>query len=342
MFENMSYKNILNDMLSRVTSDVDKREGSIIFDAIAPCAYKLAETYFLLGNYIDLMFIDTAVGEYLDRACLSYGIERKAGIKAIRKITLEKEQNLDIGIRFALDDTSYSIIEKISPTEYKVECEQVGDIGNILSGKLDNIDNIDNTAILGDILLKGEELESDDDLRKRLFFKIQTPSSSGNVYDYKKWALEVAGVGNVKVVPLWAGNGTVKVIIVNSENEVDAELEKTVAAYIEEKRPIGASVTISSPEIKNLTIKSTVKIDKSTNIDIVKESLKETLNKYIEDITFKNEIFSYAKLGAFLLNVPGVLDYTELLLNDAMVSVNVSDDELLIINDITLSEVANE
>lgn len=29
MFENMTYENILNDMLSRVTSDVDKREGSV-------------------------------------------------------------------------------------------------------------------------------------------------------------------------------------------------------------------------------------------------------------------------------------------------------------------------
>ena len=341
MFENMTYENILNNMLSRVTNDVDKREGSIIYDAIAPCAFKLAETYFLLGNYIDLMFIDTAVGEYLDRACLSYGIERKEGVKAIRKITLEKEQNLDIGIRFALGDTSYSVIEKISSTEYKVECEQIGDVGNTLSGKLDNIDNIDNTAILGDVLLKGEEVESDDDLRQRLFFKIQTPSTSGNVYDYKKWALEVAGVGNVKVVPLWAGNGTVKVIIVNSENEVDTELEKTVAAYKEKKRPIGASVTIAGPEIKNLTIKATVKIDKSTNLEIVKENLKAVLNKYIEDITFKNEIFSYAKLGAFLLSVPGVLDYTELLLNDATVSINVSDDELLVINDISISEVVD-
>ena len=67
MFEAMTYENILASMLSKVSSDIDKREGSIIYDALAPCAFQLAQTYFSLSNYIDLFFVDTAVGEYLDR-----------------------------------------------------------------------------------------------------------------------------------------------------------------------------------------------------------------------------------------------------------------------------------
>ena len=67
MFENMTYDNILADMLSRVTSDIDKREGSVIYDALAPCAYQLTQTYYHLNNFIDLVSGDTAVGEYLDR-----------------------------------------------------------------------------------------------------------------------------------------------------------------------------------------------------------------------------------------------------------------------------------
>ena len=35
MYEEMTYENILQQMLDRVTSDVDKREGSVIFDALA-------------------------------------------------------------------------------------------------------------------------------------------------------------------------------------------------------------------------------------------------------------------------------------------------------------------
>ena len=56
MFENMTFDNILNEMLAMVPNDVDRREGSIIYDALAPAAYKLAEAYFLLRNYADLFF----------------------------------------------------------------------------------------------------------------------------------------------------------------------------------------------------------------------------------------------------------------------------------------------
>jgi len=94
VFENMTYENILADMLSRVSSDVDKREGSIIYDALAPCAYQLGQTYFMLNNFIDLVSGDTAVGEYLDRVVADYGIKRKAATYAIRKITTTGAVNI--------------------------------------------------------------------------------------------------------------------------------------------------------------------------------------------------------------------------------------------------------
>lgn len=46
MYEEMTYENILQQMLDRVTSDVDKREGSVIFDALAPAAYFLQISFF--------------------------------------------------------------------------------------------------------------------------------------------------------------------------------------------------------------------------------------------------------------------------------------------------------
>ena len=55
MYEEMTYENILQQMLSRVTSDVDKREGSVIYDAMAPAAYFLADQYFQLEHFLDLV-----------------------------------------------------------------------------------------------------------------------------------------------------------------------------------------------------------------------------------------------------------------------------------------------
>ncbi|WP_193385352.1 baseplate J/gp47 family protein, partial [Rhodanobacter denitrificans] len=106
------------------SNDVDKREGSIIYDALAPIAYKLAETYFQLNNYVDLFFADTAVGEFLERRTAESGVERRPATKAIRKIVTTRP--VDVGTRWGLEDTTYVITEKISDTEYRAECEQYG------------------------------------------------------------------------------------------------------------------------------------------------------------------------------------------------------------------------
>lgn len=39
MYENKTYENLLNGMLERVPDDIDKREGSIVYDALGPTAY---------------------------------------------------------------------------------------------------------------------------------------------------------------------------------------------------------------------------------------------------------------------------------------------------------------
>lgn len=64
--------------------------------------------------------------------------------------------------------------------------------------------------------------ETDDELRARYYIKIQTPATSGNAYHYRLWSKEVSGVGDAKVYPLWNGNGTVKVLIIDS-NKTGAE-----------------------------------------------------------------------------------------------------------------------
>jgi uncharacterized phage protein gp47/JayE len=246
MFETMTYENILADMLSRVTSDVDKREGSIIYDALAPCAYQLAQAYFLLNNFIDLVSGDTAVDEYLDRVVADYGITRKAATYAIRQV--DTTGVVAIGTRWGLEDTTYVITELVSTNVYKAQCEQLGVIGNQFSGTLDNIDNVAGiTATLTSILISGADEETDDNLRARFYAQIQSPSTSGNADNYKEWALEVPGVGDAKVFPLWSGAGTVKVLVVDSNMAIDAALPAIVAAYIETVRPIGAAVTVGSP-----------------------------------------------------------------------------------------------
>ena len=62
-YENMTYEVILKRMMDRVTEqypNLDNREGSLIFNALAPAAIELAIMYTELDNVLKESFIDTA------------------------------------------------------------------------------------------------------------------------------------------------------------------------------------------------------------------------------------------------------------------------------------------
>ena len=338
MFDEMTYEAILADMLIRVTSDVDKREGSIIYDALAPCAYQLAQTYFQLNNFIDLVSGDTAVGEYLDRVVADYGITRKAATYAVRKITTTGA--IAIGTRWGLNNTTYIVTELISVNAYRATCEQVGTIGNQFSGTLENIDNVSGvTATLSDIITSGADEETDDNLRDRFYNQIQSPSTSGNADNYIQWALEVPGVGDAKVFPLWNGAGTVKILVVDNDMAIDETLEITVFDYIEEVRPIGATVTIDSPTGKAINIGASITLDASKSLLEVQNAFISAYTEYLKETVFETYSVSYARIGSILLSTLGVSDYSNLLVNAGTANINILDSEMPIAGTVTLTEV---
>lgn len=129
----MTFEELLQGMLDRVPSDVDKRQGSVIYDALAPAAYFLAQQDFQLRNFIDLVFADTAVGEYLDRCVEAHGLSRKPATSAVRKMTTSAA--VPVGSRWGINDLVYKVTEEIGSTEYHVTCETAGIIGNQYTGE---------------------------------------------------------------------------------------------------------------------------------------------------------------------------------------------------------------
>ncbi len=334
-----TFEEIIQGMLAKVPDDVDKREGSVIYDALAPCAYFLAQQNFQLDNFVDLVFVDTAAGEYLDKAVAPYGVTRKPATAAVRKMTTSAAVN--IGTRWGISGLVYVVTCLISGTDYEVECETAGEVGNHYSGAMQPVSNITGiTATLTDIITAGTDKEKDDALRERLYQKVQLPATSGNAYHYKLWALEVPGVGDAKVFPLDDGPGTVTVLVVDSDKLVDKTLEPTVAAYVETVRPIGASVTIDSPAVKAIDITAKVLLDGSRLLADVLTDFKAYLSTYLKSLVFFDYRVSYAKVGSILLSIPGVLDYDSLTLNSTSGNVLIGAKEIPVMGIVVLTEVS--
>ena len=338
MYEDQTYENILQEMLNRVSDDVDKREGSIIYDALAPVAYFLADQYFQLSNFVDLVFPDTAVGEYLDRAAGGYGIIRKAASSAIRKIVTSGE--VEIGTRWMISDVAYRITGQLEENTYEAECETTGKIGNTYSGALESLSAVSNvTAELTDILTDGADEETDDALRARFYEKVRHPATSGNAYHYRQWALEVSGIGDAKVFPLDSGPGTVTVLIVDADKGRNTSLESEVSDYIETMRPIGADVTVSSPAELAINVSADVSLDGTRTLAEVLLDFKSNLAEYLKDLVFTKYQVSYTRVGSILLDIDGVQDCDNLRLNEATANVAITAKEIAVMGDVSLEEV---
>ena len=77
-YEDMTYELILKRMMDRVTDkypNLDNREGSIIFNALAPAAVELAIMYTELTNALNESFVNTASREYLLIGCQQMGMD---------------------------------------------------------------------------------------------------------------------------------------------------------------------------------------------------------------------------------------------------------------------------
>ena len=341
MFNEITYEVILSDMLNRVTNDIDKREGSVIYDALAPCAYQLAQVYFLLSNYYDLFFIDTSVGEYLDRKAADYGITRKAATYAIRRI--ETSGTVDIGTRWGLSDTTYEITELLSADAYCARCEQSGEIGDSYNGILENIDNVNGvTATLTEIITSGSDEETDGNLRVRMKQYLIDPEQDGNVAQYLQWATEYEGVGTAKVFPLWNGGNTVKIALTNG-NFLPAEttLVQKFQTYIDPGitglgngvAPIGSKVTITGGIKKDINIAANVILAEGYTDP---EGAANAISDYLASITYVKNSVSYMRLGSALLDCASIADLSNLTVNGASIDIALTGEEIPVLNGLSL------
>lgn len=339
MYEDKTYDTIMDEALEKVTSDIDTREGSFIYDAIGPFAYQLAQIYFSLDNFIDLVMLDTAVGEYLDRKAAEFGETRKAATAAVRTVTTSAA--IDLGTRWELNDLVYEITEKVTDTSYRATCETEGTVGNTDTGEMESLDNISGiTAALGAIVTSGADEETDDALRGRVFEIARKPSASGNATDYKTWATAVTGVGDAKVFPTWNGAGTVKVLIVDSDKDIDESLEDDVFAYIETCRPVGATVTVDSPTAKAISVSATITLEDGAVLSTVNTAFETKLLTYLRSLVFTTYTVSYAKIGALLLDTDGITDYTGLTVNAGTESIIIGTYEAPTIGTVSLTEAS--
>lgn len=339
---------LMGKMLSFISADIDKSEGSFVYDAVAGVGNVVEDIYLDMGLQENRYMLDTAIGDDLDSAAAILGVTRKPSTHATTNLTVTVLGTVTIpkGTRFYAETEAvfYVALEDTEITDtgaVNVECEEAGTIGNVPANAIVNM--VDPPAgfesVTNDhVVTNGYEAEGDEEYRQRIYDRARTPATSGNAQHYLNWAREVTGVGDAKVFPLWNGNGTVKVVIVNSNKRAaDEELVKATSEHIEASRPIGAAVMVESAVEKSINVSVKLVLDGSASLEQAKAAIQAALSAYLQSIVFKRQSVSYAIVGATILDIDGVLDYSDLLINGTTSNIALSDTEIPVVGDINVT-----
>lgn len=301
--EAQSFDYWLDLMLDKVPDDIDKREGSIIYDALAPAAMVIAQQSLSLANIIRETYIKTAQGEFLDYRAVEHGTNRYTATNAEVKARFNDDEgnpvNVNVGDRFASIAESpifYTVINANGDGTAEMQAEESGTSANSYLGQVLPVTPNDNLAWaeIIEITIPARDGENDEHLRARLLNHNSWVAYGGNVADYLDMTSKIHDVGATQVYPTWDGPGTVKLVILNNDlmpasstlvkkikEKIDPE-ESTTQGY--GLAPIDHRVTVVAPETFKVDIAMNVTIVDSVNIDSIRVNIKDSLEEFFKSL----------------------------------------------------------
>lgn len=349
-FENETVEVIHGRMLNKIRDDIDKRQGSVVYDLTMPAASELAQAYIALDNVLRFSFASEDMpGEYLDLRAAELGVYRRPSVKATGKLTFTGDDGIviEVGTRVSTDDpnpvyfvtTESGTITNGSVT-VNAEAEEGGVVGNVSAGEI--------TIVLGDLagvvevtneeaFEGGVDEESDESLLDRYFDRVRKPITSGNIYHYEQWAREVPGVGDVRVYPVWNGPGTVKVVIIDDQKRSPAQsIIDAVVENIERNRPMFAEVTVVGAEEVLINIDVELELASDANIDDVRADIERGIVEYLASLAFTDPLIRYTRIASIILDIPRVIDYSNLKVNGVDHNIELIGDQIAVLGEVNI------
>lgn len=372
MYENQTEDVIEKRMLSVMPSDIDKREGSIAFDATKPASIEFMLMYAALDFFLTNTFGDTAERTYLIERAKDRGLEPYEATYAFVTIeTMPKDVVVPIGTRFSVDEVNYTITRRLTAdgNQWLARCEIAGTAGNKVTGRCIPIDYVAGlqTANIVSLTVPGEDEEETEAFRARYLASFETQAYGGNITDYQEKVGEIHGVGGVKVYPIWNGGGTVKVVFQTSEYKVpDSEFVAEVQEALDPIpyqqlgvgiAPIGHRVTVEAAKESAVAIGLNIKFLGTDTFETSKDDITATIQAYFDELNkdwqatevvttsrYENRgiVVRISQIESRLLARPYVSDISHTTLNGTEENVELANNALATIGTVTDISTSSE
>lgn len=348
---------ILDTMLAAMPDSYQKTIGFPTYDILAAAGIRMAVTEELLEETRRKLDPANLTGAELDAYIYPRtGQLRNAATKAVGVLTVTGTGTVAAGdlfesgggVQFAATET----VTVNGTSSVAIQCTQAGAVGNLPAGSITmmpvqiaGIVSVSNSDTTHD----GYDAETDEAYYNRFLVRLRTPPTSGNVYHYLSWALEISGVGAAQIYPLGHGANTVDVVLVDTNGQpASSTLVKAVQDHIdpgsqglgEGEAPIGAYCYVSAAEGVSLALSLTVTPISGAVQSEVTQAISDAVAAYLKSIAFRQNYVSYAQIAAAILAVPGVQDFAGLTVNGGTANVSVTDRQVAVLGEVTVTYAA--
>lgn len=300
-FSDKTYEQLMEEALGRVSDDIDKRPGSMVWNGNAPCLAEMAQLYLALDFVFTATYVNSAPREYLIKRAADRSIFPKAATPAVLRAKMN--MNVPVGTRFSLEDINFFVTKQLGSEGedfvHLVECETAGAVGNGYAGELIPIDYVDGLtrAETDGIYSAGTDEEDTEVFRARVIESMRSIAFGGNVADYENKAMSFDGIGQVKVLPIWNGAGTVKLILMSSNlnsPKISDDRIASIKTAIDptEKQgqgyglaPIGHTVTVVSVKEKDVNVSMKAELKTGVEQSAAMEEISKIINEYFRELS---------------------------------------------------------
>lgn len=266
---------------------------------------------------------DTADTEGLERWANDLGVPRKPATFAEGPVVFTGEEAAIIPTGTVLqraDGQRYLTLADVAiasgEATVDVRAELAGFLGNSAAATtlslvstvfgVSSVVTVDTGGVVG-----GTDEETDDDLLVRVLQRMQNPPLGGAAADYVRWALEVPGVTRAWCLPEHFGVGTVGVTFATDDDPGGAIPGPTkvaeVQAYIDERRPVPADVTVFAPGTVTVNFTFT---DLEPNSAAVQTSIEAALRDLVVREGTPGQPLLLSHIREAISTAPGEEDFT--------------------------------
>lgn len=350
-YSEQTYEEILGRLLDKVDNRYDKRESSVIYNAVAPVALELAIFYTELELNLEETFAETASRDFLIKRVAERGIEPyPAEAAKVKAEILPESIEVPIGSRFNFEEINYQVSENLGGGQYVLDCEEPGEVGNVAVGRLTPIDAISSlaSAQIVEVLVPGTDEEDTESIRARYFDTFDSEAFGGNVLDYQQKVNSIAGVGSAKITPAWQGGGTVLVSVLDNQflpasttlvKRVQEEIDPGTEGKGLGLAPIGHKVTVRTAEKVAVKVNVRLVLYDTYQVGSVQPEVVAEIEAYLAELrsNWAKQSFTVVRLAQLetrILNVPGVLDIVQVTLNGREDNLELKELELPVLGEV--------